>query len=118
MKLPKHTCPSIDRIIAQIRYIEEICSDTNYDDVEDLKCSLEAIADTLRYEKIEDQLEDLRKSNSELREAAETYEEKCEELEEERDSLIEEARDLKEELRDLKEELRDAYSENDRYTRI
>jgi len=82
MKLPKHTCPMIDKVIKQINEAYKYADDhkfTSESDVYDILKQLEYIASEL-YD-LEDVMEDIRSANDQLRTAAEHYRGKYEEAE-------------------------------------
>jgi len=78
-KLPKHTCPMIDKLKGAIERAFSL-SDGEYPDDEE---SLKSLLRDIRYELSggADALEDIRSANAQLRECAEGYMHRCDELE-------------------------------------
>lgn len=103
MRLPKNTCPDIDKAIAAVREaIQECWTVIEEDDstaIERANHVLSRIELSIRY--VPDMLEELRSANSSLRDAAMYYEEQVSELQDKIDGLEEELRDKNEIIDDL-----------------
>lgn len=89
MKMPKHTCPSIDKVIKSIRSaLNEADVKLDEDDVNEVERANRIFRDIVwELRDLEDQMESIRSDNSTLRTIAEHYSNKCDELEAKVDDL-------------------------------
>ena len=78
-RIPKHTCPMIDKLKARIQYAHKLASQSDESDVESLKSIISDIAHELDGEA--DALEDIRDANLQLRNCAEYWQAEAESLE-------------------------------------
>lgn len=80
LKLPKPTCPMIDKLKARIEAAYKLADNVpDHYDGDDLRELLKSIAHELWGEA--DALEEIRSANAQLRECAEGYMARCDELE-------------------------------------
>lgn len=102
-RMPKWTCPLIDRIIHSVESALDALDRTCDEDIDDYKSVLEDAQAALR--DVCDEIEEVRTANSQLRACAEYWEEQCNDQQQEVETLKEKLADAMTMCDDLRRDL-------------